>query len=381
MRIVLAPDSYKGSATAIEVCRAMNEGLQRVGCDYDVVFSPMADGGEGTVENLTSAYEGQTISVQVTGPVGRLVTAKYGILKGGLCIIETAEASGLTLVEEGERNPLVSTTYGLGQIITDALDRGCRTFVIGLGGSATNDGGCGMAAALGYEFIFKEGCRIPSGGGCLKDLISIRTDKVDRRIFESEFRIACDVRNPLCGTNGASHVFGPQKGASEEMICVLDDNLRHLAEIIQRDLGENVLNMPGAGAAGGLGAGAVAFLKGRLHEGVKIIAELLKLDEKIKGSDIVFTGEGRCDLQTLNGKAPYGVVSIANSYGIPSVIIAGDVDPRLKALQIEGIREIIGIKTENMTLDYAKGHVYDLIADATMASFERFVREDIHKRG
>ena len=165
------------------------------------------------------------------------------------------------------------------------------------------------------------------------------------------------------------------------MICVLDDNLRHLAEIIQRDLGENVLNMPGAGAAGGLGAGAVAFLKGRLHEGVKIIAELLKLDEKIKGSDIVFTGEGRCDLQTLNGKAPYGVVSIANSYGIPSVIIAGDVDPRLKALQIEGIREIIGIKTENMTLDYAKGHVYDLIADATMASFERFVREDIHKRG
>lgn len=376
MRIVLAPDSYKGSATAIEVCRAMNEGLQRVGCDYDVVFSPMADGGEGTVENLTSAYEGQTISVQVTGPVGRPVTAKYGILKGGLCIIETAEASGLTLVEEGERNPLVSTTYGLGQIITDALDRGCRTFVIGLGGSATNDGGCGMAAALGYEFIFDDGCRIPLGGGCLKDLISIRTEKVDKRIFESEFRIACDVRNPLCGLNGASRIFGPQKGASEEMISVLDDNLRHLAEIIHRDLGEDVLNMPGGGAAGGLGAGAVSFLKGRLHEGVKIIAELLELDKKIKGSDIVFTGEGRCDLQTLNGKAPCGVVSIANSYGIPSVIIAGDVDPRLKASQIEGIREIIGIKKDNMTLDYAKGHVYELIADATEASFERFIRED-----
>ncbi|MGN0702343.1 MAG: glycerate kinase [Lentihominibacter sp.] len=376
MRIVLAPDSYKGSATAIEVCRAMNEGLQRVGSDNEVIFSPMADGGEGTVENLTAAYDGQTVCVQVTGPVGRPVTAKYGILKGGLCIIETAEASGLTLVEAEERNPLVSTTYGLGQIITDALDRGCRTFVIGLGGSATNDGGCGMAAALGYEFIFEEGSRIPSGGGCLNNLVSIRTANVDKRVFESEFRIACDVRNPLCGLDGASHVFGPQKGASEEMISLLDDNLRHLAEIIHRDLGEDVLNMPGAGAAGGLGAGAVAFLKGRLHEGVKIIAELLNLDEKIKGSDIVFTGEGRCDLQTLNGKAPYGVVSIANSYGIPSVIIAGDVDPRLKASHLAGIREIIGIKTEDMTLDYAKGHVYDLIADATRASFERFIRED-----
>lgn len=376
MRIVLAPDSFKGSASAIEVCRAMNDGIQRLGSNHEIIFSPMADGGEGTVENLTSAYGGETVTVKVTGPVGRPVLAKYGILRGGLCIIEMAESSGLTLVENKDRNPLVSTTYGLGQMITDALDRGCRTFVIGLGGSATNDGGCGMAAALGYEFLFNDGKRIPLGGGCLDGLVSIQSAKVDKRIFESTFKIACDVKNPLCGPNGASCIFGPQKGADSEMIAVLDDNLRHLGGIIHRDLGKDVMNIPGAGAAGGMGAGAIAFLGGRLFEGVKIIAELLEIEDKIKGSDIVFTGEGKCDLQTLSGKAPFGVASIADKYGIPSVIIAGDVDPKLRASQIKGIREIIGIKTEKMTLEYAKENVHDLVADATRASFARFMRDE-----
>lgn len=373
MRIVLAPDSFKGSATAIEVCRAMNDGIQRVSHDNEVVFAPMADGGEGTVENLTTAYNGETIKVQVTGPAGDTVLAEYGILNGELCIIEVAETSGLTLVAEKERNPLTATTYGLGQIITDALDKGCRTFVIGLGGSATNDGGCGMASALGYEFEFEDGIKIPAGGGSLKGLKAIKTDKADKRIFESDFRIACDVKNPLCGENGASYIFGPQKGATEEMLPVLDENLKNLAEVIRRDLGKDVLDVPGAGAAGGLGAGAIAFLNGNLYEGVKIIAELLELEDQIKKSDIVFTGEGRCDLQTLGGKTPFGVASIASKYGIPSVIIAGDVDSRLKASQIEGEIEIIGIKTEGMTLEYARGHVYNLISDATKASFTEFV--------
>ena len=375
MRILLAPDSFKGSATALEVCQAMREGIQEVERDAEVILSPMADGGEGTVENLAAAYDGKLIDICVTGPAGKQVNAEYAILPSGVCIIEMAQAAGFTLLSEDERNPLRTTTYGVGQIIRDALGRGCRKFIIGLGGSATNDGGCGMAAALGYEFLDANGQEISFGGGSLSDLHEIKKENVDPRIKDVDFRVACDVRNPLCGINGASHVFGPQKGATEENVIVLDRNLSHLAEIIKRDLHKDVKDIPGAGAAGGLGAGTVAFLNARLQEGVKIISELLEVEEKIKNSDIVFTGEGKCDSQTLSGKAPFGIITLANRFDKPSVIIAGDVDPEMKNGCIEGVREIVGIKTEDMTLEYAKEHVLQLITDAAKASYTKFLNE------
>ena len=361
MRIVLAPDSFKGSATALEVCRAMKKGILEACPHAEIIMAPVTDGGEGLVENLAAACDGEIVELSVMGPIGRTVKAKYANLPGGEAVIEMAQASGLTLLTEAERDPRKTTTYGVGQMILDALDRGCRRFIIGLGGSATNDGGCGMAAALGYEFLNANGQEIESGGGSLGDLVQIRADKVDQRLADADFVAACDVRNPLCGENGASYVFGPQKGATDEDIRVLDENLSHLADIIERDFNKDVRDVPGAGAAGGLGAGCVAFLGGRLEEGIRLVSERLQLESKIKSADLVFTGEGRLDSQTLSGKAPFGIASLANKYHVPSVIIAGDADPQIS---IEGVSEIIGIKTDGMTSEYAKEHVQQLVTEA-----------------
>lgn len=377
MRVVLAPDSYKGSASALDVCSAMAEGIRDVCPEAEIVMAPMADGGEGTVENLISAYDGRFEEVKVTGPAGRPVKARYGIMQDGLCIIEMAETSGLVLLNEDEMNPLLTTTYGLGELIIDALCKGCKTFVMGIGGSGTNDGGCGMAAALGYKFLDADGSEIPLGGGALDRLDSINTDNVDKRLYDASFLIACDVTNPLCGPNGASFVFGPQKGADDEVVRILDKNLKHLSEIIKRDLGVDVCDYPGAGAAGGLGAGSMAFLGGSLKEGVKIIADLLDLEQKIKGADLVFTGEGRCDHQTLGGKAPFGVASVAFANEVPSVIIAGSVGEGVEPFYDMGVREIIGIKNEDMTLEYAKAHARKLIRAAARDVMARITGIDV----
>jgi len=372
MRIVLAPDSFKGSATALEVCLAMEEGVQRVCSDAEIILAPVTDGGEGLVENLTAACGGERIRLSVTGPAGRPAAAAYAILSDGVCVIEMAQAAGLTLLSEEERDPLVTTTRGVGEMILDALDRGCRRFIIGLGGSATNDGGCGMAAALGYGFRDEDGQEIGPGGGSLGRLAEIRTDHVDERIADADFVIACDVKNPLCGANGASHVFGPQKGATAAAVRILDQNLGHLADIIKRDLSQDIRDIPGAGAAGGMGAGCVAFLGGRLEAGIRIVTERMRLEDSIRGADLVFTGEGKWDRQTLSGKAPYGIVSLAKKHGVPSVVIAGDADPETRAAGMEGVRGIIGIRKEGMTLEYAMQHVRQLVADAAEEAMTAF---------
>lgn len=376
MKIVLAPDSFKGSLSAMEVCQAMAAGIRSVDPKAEIVMLPMADGGEGTVEGLTNAYQGQMIHTQVTGPAGRPVDASYGILNQSLCIVEVAQTSGLTLLSEEERDPKTTTTYGLGELILDALNRGCKSFIVGLGGSGTNDGGCGMAKALGYEFIDKQGNPLqgPMNGGCLDQIAQIRKDKVDPRILAAEFRAACDVTNPLCGEHGASAVFGPQKGATPEDVKFLDARLAHMAEIVKEDLGKDVLEQPGTGAAGGLGAGVIAFLDGQLCKGVQIIAELLGLEEAMIGANLVITGEGRCDRQTLGGKTPYGVISAAAKQNIPSMIIAGSVGEGLEPLYEMGVTEIIGIKDETMTLEYATEHASTLIAGAAMKAFADFRR-------
>ena len=368
MKVVLAPDSFKGSASALEVCRAMARGVSSACESAEIVFAPMADGGEGTVETLVQAYNGRTETVTVTGPAGLPVNAKYGIILKNLCVIEMAESSGITLVPKAALNPMTATTYGLGQLILDALDKGCKTFVIGLGGSATNDGGAGMAQALGYELLDDGGNEIGQGGGALDRLSSIRTDGVDKRLAGADFRIACDVKNPLCGPDGASRIFGPQKGATEKDVEILDGNLKHFAEIIKRDLGKDVSDVPGAGAAGGLGAGAMAFLGGNLHEGFSIISGLLNLESRIQDADLVITGEGKCDSQTLGGKTPFGVVSLAYKHKVPSLIIAGEVSEGLEPLRDMGV-EIVGIKTKDMSTDYAMKHVLELIECVEMTSY------------
>lgn len=373
MKAVLAPDSFKGSLTAAEAAEAMKNGILNAAPDTVVETVPMADGGEGTTDNLVDVFGGRKEYLDVMGPTGRHVTAKYGIINDNVCVVEVAESSGLTLVDPGERDPLKATTYGLGELIKDALDKGCRTFIVGLGGSATNDGGAGMAAALGYRFLDKDGNDIPYGGGSLDRLCHITAEGADHRIFESDFMIACDVKNPLCGENGASCVFGPQKGADDTDVRVLDDNLRHLADIVKEYLGKDIADIPGAGAAGGLGGGAVAFLNGRLKNGLDIIAEISGLEEKMRDADIVFTGEGKCDSQTLGGKTPFGVSKIACRNNVPVMIIAGTVGDGIEPMYKMGVKGIYGIKKTGMSMEYAQANAKNLVEQTAEKAYRDFL--------
>lgn len=371
MKIVLAPDSYKGSLTAKQACEAMEKGIRKVLPDAEIVKIPMADGGEGTVQSLVDATSGTFHTVEVTGPLGQRVQASYGVLGDKeTAVLEMAEASGLYLIPAEKRNPLLSTTYGTGELIKSALDEGCRKFIIGIGGSATNDGGMGMAQALGVKFLDKKGNSLPFGGGSLGDLSEINMDDMDPRIQESQFFIACDVDNPLCGPQGASFIFGPQKGATPGMAQQLDDGLAHFAEIIARDLGKFVADLPGAGAAGGLGAGLVAFLDANLKRGIEIVTETVKLREQLQGVDLLFTGEGQCDGQTVRGKTPFGVAKIANQAGVPVVFIVGRIGAGSEILYEYGIKSIFSMVDGPMTVEEAMGQAYDLLTK----SAERIMR-------
>jgi glycerate 2-kinase len=371
VKIVLAPDSYKGSLTAKQACEAMEEGIRKVLPDAEIVKIPMADGGEGTVQSLVDATSGTFHTVEVTGPLGQKVKASYGVLGDKeTAVLEMAEASGLYLIPTEKRNPMLSTTYGTGELIKSALDEGCRKFIIGIGGSATNDGGMGMAQALGVKFLDERGNSLPFGGGNLRDLFEINMDDMDPRIQESQFFIACDVDNPLCGPQGASFIFGPQKGETPEMVQQLDDGLAHFAEIISRDLGKFVADLPGAGAAGGLGAGLVAFLAANLKRGIEIVTETVKLKEQLQGVDLLFTGEGQCDGQTIRGKTPFGVAKIAKQAGVPVVFIVGRIGAGSEILYEYGIKSIFSMVDGPMTVEEAMGQAYDLLTK----SAERIMR-------
>lgn len=364
MKIVIAPDSYKGSLTALEACNAMKRGVLKAVPDAEIITVPMADGGEGTTRSLVDSLGGTIIECNVKNPLGVPIKASYGILSDGTAVIEMAEASGLTLIGTEERNPMSSTSYGTGELIKDALDRGCRNFILGIGGSATNDGGAGMAQALGFELLDRNGCQIPFGGVGLAELDGINQSSADRRLRESCFTIACDVNNPLCGENGASSVFGPQKGATPEMIAILDRNLSHFADIIERDMGVQVKDIPGAGAAGGIGAGMLAFLNATLKRGVEIVIDAVMLKEKLTGADFVITGEGGCDFQTVQGKTPYGVAKTAQQFDIPTIILAGQVGTGTEALYDHGVTGIFTLVNGPVSLDYAIKHADRLIEEA-----------------
>lgn len=364
MKIIVAPDSFKGSVTALEAAKAIEQGLYRVFPDANIEKIPMADGGEGTVQSLVDATGGHIRTEHVLGPLGNEVDAEFGILSDGLtAVIEMASASGLTLVPTDKRNPLKTTTFGTGQLILAALEFGCRRLIIGIGGSATNDGGAGMAEALGVKFLKDDSTSIERGGEGLADLDSIDITDLHPAIWETETIVACDVNNPLTGPDGASHVYGPQKGANPEIVNTLDANLVHYDAILTRTLGNSFNNTPGSGAAGGLGAGLMAFLKAELKLGIDIMIDAVNLRERMKGATLVITGEGQLDFQTAFGKTPVGVAKVAKSYNIPVIAIAGSIGEGAKDVYAEGIDAMLGIAQTPMSLEDAVSDAVPLIAD------------------
>lgn len=343
-KYVVAPDSFKESMTAKEVCDAMEKGIKKADSAAEVIKVPMADDGEGTVNSLVDATHGQRVIVEVTGPLGNKISAYYGILGNGTtAVIEMAKASGLEIVEKKKRNPMITTTFGTGELIRDALDHNVKEIIIGLGGSSTNDGGSGMAQTLGAKLLDQNNHQIPFGGGNLDKLDKIDISNLDSRLQDVKIILASDVTNPLIGKEGASRVFGLQKGATSEMVEKLENNLQHYAKIVKRDLNKDVASVSGAGAAGGLGAGLMAFTTCEMRQGVDLAIEVTKLEEKIRDTDYVFTGEGGTDFQTKFGKTPYGVAKLGKKYHKPVISLAGYLGEGIDSLYSEGFTAIFGI--------------------------------------
>ncbi|WP_025161854.1 glycerate kinase [Paraclostridium bifermentans] len=354
MKIVISIDSLKGSLTSIEAANAIKKGILSVDNKSDVVIMPLADGGEGTVEALVQGMNGEEKVISVTGPINEKVNATYGILKEtNTAIIEMAQASGLPLVPAELRNPLNTTTYGVGEIIKEAIEKGCRNFIVGIGGSATNDCGVGMLQALGFEFYDENDNLVGLGGKVLNQIKRIKSDNKLKELDECNFKIACDVNNPLYGENGAAYIYGPQKGATEEIVKELDKGLKNFAEVVNKDLGKDIAHIEGAGAAGGLGFGFLGFLNSKLESGIKIILDEIKLEEVVKDADIVITGEGRLDNQTAMGKAPIGVAKLTKKHGAKVIAIAGCTTPDAVKCNEEGIDAYFSIVNKAMTIDEA----------------------------
>lgn len=354
MKFILAPDSFKESMTAKEACISMENGIRKVFKDATCIHVPMADGGEGTVDALIESTNGNLHEVEVTAPLGNKVKAKFGILGDGkTAVIEMAEASGIHLVKLEDRNPLLTTTFGTGELIKYALDMNVERIIIGLGGSATNDGGVGMLQALGASFKDSDGKEIAFGGGVLKDLCTIDLSGFDKRIYDVKIEVACDVKNPLTGENGASFVFGAQKGGNKETLEELDSNLKHYAEVVKRDMGKEIDKVEGAGAAGGLGAALIGFCNGKLESGIDLVIKYSDLEDKVRKADFVFTGEGSIDFQTKFGKTPIGVAKIAKKYNIPVIAFGGRIGEGIDELYSLGIDSVIGITPGVISLDEA----------------------------
>lgn len=354
MKIVIAPDSFKDSLSAQGVADAIALGLAQVWPDAQLVKCPMADGGEGTVESVLAACDGQLRRTNVRGPLGTTVDAAWGWLPQSLtAIIEMAEASGLQLVPTGQRDACISSTFGTGELIRAALDAGAQRVILAIGGSATNDAGAGAMQALGVKLLDAQGETLPPGGLALAQLARIDLSDIDPRLAQVRFDIAADVNNPLCGPHGASAIFGPQKGATPVQVEQLDRALGHFADLCAQVVNKDVRDEPGSGAAGGLGFGAKAFLGAQFKAGVEVVAELVGLAEAVKDADLVITGEGRFDAQTLRGKTPFGVARIARQHGVPVIVIAGTLGEGYQALYEHGIDAAFALASGPMTLEQA----------------------------
>lgn len=373
MRIVIAPQSLKGSLTAAETGHAIAQGARSIYPEADIDIIPIADGGEGTVQALVDATGGQLVARRVTGPLGEPVLAHFGLLGDGhTAVIEMASCAGLPLVPPEQRNPRITTTYGVGELIRAALDADCRHFIIGIGGSATNDGGAGMAQAVGARLTTAQGETIARGGTALSTLAHISTANMDKRLHECTFQVASDVTNPLCGSTGASAVYGPQKGATPEMVQELDAALAHYAQIIEQDLHISVSHISGAGAAGGLGAGLIAFLGATLKPGAQIVLEAVHLEESLQNADLVITAEGRLDEQTAYGKSVGAVAALAKHYHLPVLAFAGGLGPHYQVVYDLGVDAVAVLPDGPMTLAYAMEHAAALLSDAAERTLKLF---------
>lgn len=354
MKVVIAIDSFKGSLSTFQSGEAVSSALREVYPSAEAVVSPLADGGEGTLEAISFANGGKIEELSVCGPLGESVKAKYGIIEEKkTAVIEMAQAAGITLVDEEKRNPLYTTTYGVGEIIKDAIEKGCRKFIVGIGGSATNDGGVGMLQALGFSFLDKNGNEIPYGAIGLSLLDKISKNNALPELSECEFTVACDVENPLCGEKGCSHIFAPQKGATPEMIEKMDADMKNYARITKQTFPNADENAKGAGAAGGLGFALLSYLNAEMKSGISLVIEETGLEEKVKDADLVITGEGRLDSQSVMGKAPIGVARIAKKYGKRVIAFAGAVKADATACNENGIDAYFPILRAPCSLDDA----------------------------
>lgn len=366
MRILVAPDSFKESLTSAQAAAHIAAGIRRVFPTAHIIQLPLSDGGEGLAETLTTALGGKIMVQEVTAPMQNRVKAKFGFVGGHTAIIEMAEASGLALVPAAERNPLTATTYGTGELIRTALDLGCTRLIIGIGGSATNDGGAGMAQALGVRLLDAQGQEIPPGAAGLLELNAIDLSGRDPRLSQVEIKVACDVSNPLCGVQGAARVYGPQKGAKTAAeIELLDQALVKMAEVIKHDLGHDICALPGAGAAGGLGAGLMALAGAKLQPGLELVFELLQFDDLLcSGLDCIITGEGEINGQSLYGKVPVGVARRAKQHGIPVLAIVGSIGPDAGQVYAEGVTAIMSIAPGPISREASLAHAGELIGNA-----------------
>ena len=354
MRVVVAIDSFKGSLSTLQAGNAVKEGILRVFSDAGVNVFPLADGGEGTTDAIISACFGNTKSVKVTGPLGENIESNYGIIDNEkTAVLEMSSAAGITLISEEEKNPLNTTTFGVGELIKDALDNGCRSFIIGIGGSCTNDGGVGMLQALGFEFLDKDGKQVLFGAKGLSAIESIILEKADERLKDCKITFACDVKNPLCGKQGCSAVYGKQKGATPDMITKMDGWLDRYAELTKKELPCSDKNFPGAGAAGGLGFALMSYLGAELKSGIDLVIDAVKLEDNIRTADIVVTGEGRLDAQSYMGKAPVGVSALAKKYGKPVIAFSGAVSDGAQMCNTVGIDAYFPILRSPCTLEDA----------------------------
>lgn len=354
MNITIAIDSFKGSLTTVQAAEAIKRGIKFAMADANVSICPMADGGEGTVDAIVSAAGGTIVTCKVCGPLGKRVEASYGIIESRrTAIIEMAAASGITLIGESERNPMHTTTYGVGELIRDAISKGCRKFVVGIGGSATNDGGVGMLQALGFSFTDVSGDEVPYGAQGVGMIASVSAEGAMPELSECEFCIACDVKNPLCGPDGCSAIYGPQKGADADMIKLMDSYLGSYASVTKSFNPNADSSYPGAGAAGGLGFAFMAYLGARLSSGIELVMSETGLEEYIKNSDVVITGEGRLDGQSCMGKTPVGVASLAKKYNKPVIAFSGSVTDDATECNNHGIDAFFPILRKICTLDEA----------------------------
>ncbi|WP_432363317.1 glycerate kinase [Sporosarcina sp. UB5] len=378
MKVILAPDSFKGSLTAIEAAEAMAAGVRDVNPDIQTVLLPAADGGEGTMRSLVDATKGKYVSVTVEDPLGRPICATYGILGDGeTCAIEIAEASGLMKLKETEKNPYIASSYGTGELIVHALDSGYRKFIIGLGGSATNDGGAGILQALGMRLLDKDGNDLPKGGGGLQYISSIDSGKWDKRISQSEFLIASDVKNPFVGSEGASAIFGPQKGASPSDVDALDRNLRKFADAIEKETGIALHSKEGAGAAGGAGGAFQAFFNGEMRQGIDVVLEAIEFEQQMKDADLIITGEGKTDVQTFSGKTPFGIAKAAHREGKPIILISGAVDEESRGALAPLFTEVHAIMDEDVPVEDAIANAFEHLRKKTKKVMESILEKEV----